>query len=177
MVAVPSTRTWVAGEVVTDAYMNNTIRDVDNFLLARPIFRGRQTVVQSVASGSDADLTLDTEDVDSAGGHSTVTNTARYTGVYPGWYSRMGGGAFAANATGLRAVNWGTNSVTDNGTGVLFQAHAAASNRIAARGDIVYLNGSSDYITMRVFQSSGAALNTAVAGVEQSNVVICWESN
>lgn len=177
MATVPSTRTWVAGEVVLDTHFNNNIRDVLNFLLAPPIFDGRQTVAQSLTSGTYAAVTLDAEDVDSAGGHSTSSNTSRYTAVYAGWAEVTQKAGYASNATGRRLIKLRTNGTTDvNGSNATM--FSGVTNTLALTGPTkkVFFNVG-DYVEMMAAQESGGALNTAVTGPEQSVMGYRWISN
>lgn len=178
MATVPVTRTWVAGEVVLASHFNTNIRDVLNFLLARPIFKGRQTVAQTLTTGVATVITFDVEDVDSAGGHSTVSNTGRYTAVYPGWYSTGGGIAYAANATGVRTTGWRING-TAIPSGFTLYAAGMATNSLqeGTRPGMVFLNVN-DYLELIGTQTSGGNLNTAVGATgEQPDMVVRWESN
>lgn len=176
MTAVPATRTWVAGEVVTDTHFNTNIRDVLNFLLARPIFKGYQTVSQNVATATFTAVTLDSEMVDSAGGHSTVSNTSRYTGVYAGWYDKGGGAAFAANATGRRLARTTVNGAVVNGSASGTPAGASIIP-FAYRADRVFLNVG-DILEDLVFQDSGGTLATFVTNAEYySSMTLTWTSN
>lgn len=176
MATVPVTRTWVAGEVVTAAHFNTNIRDVLQFLLAPPIFRGRQTSAQSIANITSVAITLDTEDFDTAGGHSTVSNTSRYTAVYPGYYQHSGGLSYSSDATGTRAAEWGKNGTLINGGSALLSAVNGNSTRLATRTDYTFLNVG-DYLELFAFQNRGSALNTAVTNQEQSTMAVKWESN
>ncbi len=69
-----------------------------------PIAVLKQTVSQSVPNATWGIITFDAEDVDTYGGHSTTSNTSRYTCQYAGWYRIGGRAAFAANATGSRGA-------------------------------------------------------------------------
>lgn len=176
MTAVPVTRTFVAGEVVLDTHFNTNIRDVLNFLLAPPIFKGRQTVAQTLTTAVDGPITLDAEDVDSAGGHSTVTNTSRYTAVYAGWYFLGGGVGFATSATGLRLCRWRVNGTLINDSDTMWPGIGTASARYPARGTMVFLNVG-DYVEIVGQQTSGGNLLTVVTANEQSSVSLKWISN
>lgn len=176
MTAVPVTRTWVAGEVVLDSHFNNNIRDVLNFLLAPPIVQARQTVAQSLTNGVFADLTFTTEDVDSAGMHSNVTNTPRFTAVYAGWYRYSGSAAFAASATGRRLTKWSLNGSDIAGSGLYLPATAASVQSMPAKTMLIFQNVS-DFVILAAAQESGGSINTAVGSVDQSVVNAKWESN
>lgn len=177
MTAVPVTRTWVAGEIVTAAYMNTTIRDVDNWLLAVAILEIRQTVSQNVVTGTSfVDITFDVEDVDSTGMHSIVSLTNRATAVYPGWYDTGGAACYAANATGQRAVRTSVNATGLNASESVFGAFASVNNSIPLRGKKAFLNAG-DYLTVQTWQNSGGTLATAVATSAQSSMSLSWRSN
>lgn len=176
MTAVPVTRTFVAGEVVLASHFNTNIRDVLNFLLNPPIFQGRQTSSQTFTTGVEAAVTLDVEDVDSAGGHSTVTNTSRYTAVYPGWYWPGSGTSYVANATGGRNAAYKVNGTNVNAGGVTVPGQATLSTRVPGRGMLVFLNVG-DYIELWGYQSSGGNLGSSVTGIDQPGLTVKWVSN
>ena len=176
MATVPVIRTFVAGEVVLASYFNTNINGPLSFLLAPPIFRGRQTSSQTLTTGVVAAITLDAEDVDSANGHSTSSNTSRYTSQYAGWYDVSGGVGFASNATSYRAVD-----LRVNGTGV----HATQSNlmgltssvsNVSLSDELIFLNVN-DYVEMFALQNSGGNLGTAVTTTTQPRMNTRWRSN
>lgn len=177
MTAVPSTRTWVAGEVVLDSHFNTNIRDVLNFLLAPPIFQGRQTVAQTLTTGVYAAITLDAEDVDSANGHSTSSNTSRYTAVYAGWAEVNPSASFAGNVTGRRLCKLRVNGSTDvSGSDVVMFAGITNTLKVTGPTMKVFLNVG-EYIEAMAAQESGGNLNTVVTGIDQSMMGYRWISN
>lgn len=176
MATVPTTRTWVAGEVVVASYLNDNVTAVDNWLLAPAICDVRQTVAQTLTTIVWATALFDTEDVDSTGMHSTVTNTSRLTAVYPGWYWTGGQGSFVANATGIRATRWLVNGTVVNSSNIHGAAFATFNGEVTARSKLIYLNVG-DYLELGIFQSSGGNLNTYVTAGEQSGASVHWASN
>lgn len=177
MAAVPVTRTWVAGEVVTAPHFNDNIRDVLLYLLAKPTMMLRQTsAAQTLTTGTWTDITFNTEDQDSSGMHSTVSNTARATAVYPGWYRPTGGVGFVSNATGLRGTRWARGGTPlDFGGPVDNATNGNATYKLAA-SPLVFFNVG-DYLTLQGIQTSGGNLNTEVTSTIQSFFAIGWESN
>lgn len=176
MATVPVTRVWTAGEVVTDAFMNNNVSAVLNFLLASPLFKGLQTSAQTITTGTFTAATYDAEVVDTAGGHSTVTNTSRYTGVYAGWYRKGGGATFAANATGRRIHRLGITAATLAGSASSVPANSSILPW-AFRNDRIFLNVG-DYVEDFLFQDSGGNLATFVSNAEyQGTMTLDWCSN
>lgn len=179
MATVPVTRTWVAGEVVTAAYMNNNITAVLGWLLSPAICQVRQIVAVSIANGgSGIVMTYTAEDVDSTGMHSTVSNTSRLTAVYPGWYSANATNAYASAAAGVRGGVWNVNGAGMNGSNTFLTAPPTVAATITAtlRPVLLFLNVG-DYIEVRGYQTSGGALNTAISAGEQSTASAVWVSN
>lgn len=176
MATVPVTRTWVAGEVVTAAYMNNNVTGPIAWLLAPAICQVRQLVAQSIATSSTTDITFTAEDVDSTGMHSNVTNTARLTAVYPGWYLNASAVGWAANATGRRVAAIRVNGADINASQLAMQATAASLSVVPSRGIATFLNVG-DYVGVAGRQESGGALSTAISSGEQSHMTTLWVSN
>jgi hypothetical protein len=173
---VPSTLVYVTGQVVTAAQLNGSPGGTwGPFVLGRPDVRVRQTVAQSIPNNTWTDLAFDTEDVDPDLWHSTVTNTARLTPQTAGRISLIGAGvAFAGNVTGRRGVRWALNGSPLNGTDVLVPAGSSGTFAVGARGDRVDVNGSTDYLTVQVYQDSGGALSTSVAADVQPAASAEW---
>lgn len=144
----------------------------------RPAAKLRQTVAQAIPNNSPTALTFNVEDLDSdpdgIGGHSTSSNTSRYTCRYPGWYRVGGGVSVANNGTGVRVLSWAVNGTHVAGSDVLAFAASGNSIRLSARADLIRLN-EGDYLELRIYQSSGGALNTAVTNDEQSTMSVTWE--
>lgn len=178
MATVPDSHDFADG-IATSSEANTYIRDPARFGLNPPHAELRQTVAQTLTTGVTAAVTFDVEDVDepaAAGGHSTSSNTSRYTAQYAGWYLVGGGVGFAANATGQRAAVWAVNGALLNGSQVMEQATSASNNKVGARTKLVYLNVG-DYVELHAQQTSGGNLNTAVTASEQSSMSVLWVSN
>lgn len=163
MATLPSFRTWVTAEVITAAYMNTNIRDAGNFFLSWPVFEGRQTIAQSISTGVDAGILLDVEDIDTDNGHSTSTNTSRYTPQTPGRFQLSGAVSFASNASGQRNAELGKNGSLVTASGISLTPNSGASTRVPTRVMTLTANGSTDYFELFGWQNTGAGLNTAVA--------------
>ena len=177
MATVPSFTTFVAGAILTAAQLNTNIRDAGNFWLARPLFIGRATSGQSLTNITWTDIDLGVEDIDRDGGHSTVTNTARYTSPTAGYLLLAGGVSFVVNATGMRGARWALNGTAINGAGAYIQAVAATdATVVAARTIFQLVNGTPDYVTLQGFQRSGGALSTSAVAEAQSSMHVLWVS-
>lgn len=170
MTALPTVHVFTPGEIATAANIN-LYGTAINYLLNPPVVEIRQTVAQSVATGSTpvSGLTFTTEDEDNSGMHSTVTNTSRCTAVYPGWYDWGGGVGFVANATGSRGGAWAVNGTMLNGSYSWIPANGSGLTATPMRGKKAFLN-IGDWIELWSSQTSGAGLNTSVTSIEQSSM-------
>lgn len=145
--------------MVTAAFMNSNIRDAGNFFLSWPVCEARQTVAQSLTSGSGLAILFDTNDIDTDGGHSTVTNTSRYTAKTQGRFQIAGGVGYASNAAGSRWAYWSFNGTAGNGTS---QSILGNVTRVLAATMTSFFNGTTDYVELFGLQNTGGALNTDV---------------
>lgn len=119
---------------------------------------------------------FDTEYTDTANGHSTTTNPARYT-VPTGWqglYVVQGSVIFTGNATGQRWAAVGVNGLTpQNGTadGTAL-APNSSSFSVSTYAEIVLAAG--DYVQLLALQSSGGTLATTINGAFTSSMTVRW---
>ncbi|MFE2323578.1 hypothetical protein ACFXD5_06590 [Streptomyces sp. NPDC059385] len=141
-----------AGMTITGQYLDR--------LENPPIGVFQQQVTQSVATGVWSVLTFDTEITDPYGGHSTVTNTSRYTCQLAGWYRVTGRAAFNANATGSRGAR-----VHLNGSFIIGAANLCGAGTLAGLVEVshVLLLAVGDYVEIAGGQNSGGALSTQFA--------------
>jgi hypothetical protein len=174
-VSVPVLHTFVVGEVVTAANINNNTLTLGNFILNPPRVVLRQTVAQSLANNAYTSVTFDTEDVDSDNAHSTASNTSRVTANTPGYWRASGSIGFAGNTAGRRATRWAVNGTALNGGQILLgpATWTGLAVGIPAVTRDVFLNGTGDYLELQAFQDSGGALNSDV-GAQQSLLVATW---
>lgn len=176
MTTVPTTRTFVAGEVVLASYFNTNIRDVCNYLLAPPILELQQTSAQTLTTSTFTDILFDTEYVDSSGMHSTVTNTARATAVYPGYYGAAGAISFDTSGTGFRVTRWAVNGTLINASGIYAPPVSGNFTIVVLRSLNQFLNVG-DYLTATGWQNTGGNLATKVIDITQSSMSLHWRSN
>lgn len=149
------------------------------FLLTPPKVVARNTSAGSFTNSTWTAVGFDTNDVDedyttaTAGQHSTVTNTSRFTAIWPGKYLCNGVVAYALNATGARGARWAVNGTATNAVGQLLPSVAATFGaQVAAPGQEVYLN-IGDYVELQGFQASGSPLASAAG----CSFTIVWISN
>lgn len=176
MTALPVTRVWTAGEVVTATEMNDNLSAVLNFLMQSPLVRCRSTIVQSLANNTLTPINFDTEDVDNAGMHSTSVNTSRMTAVYPGWYRVTGQVCTGVSSTGRRGGQWQVNGSARSAS-TAYVAAPTGVPEVPMRTTSLFLNVG-DYVELCAFQDSGGSLNTVISGTQdQIGVEVKWESS
>lgn len=180
MASPPVPHTWTAGTDNATSANLQTLTDAALWLLGsttstgtrKPLFRGRNAAGMTFAtSGTPAAVTLEVEDVDYDNGHSTVTNTSRYTAQTAGWHLASGQISYPANATGQRVTYLAVNGTARAGTRIEVQASAANSTEIATPTDLVYLNVG-DYLEVFGLQNSAGSLTATSAAMN-----VAWISN
>lgn len=150
-----------AGMTITSTYLDQ--------LENPPIAVLQQQVTQSVANGTWAVLTFDTEVTDPYGGHSLVTNTSRYTCQLAGWYRVTGRAAFATNSTGSRGARVHVNGAYIQGAANLCGAGTLAG--IVEVSHVLQL-GLGDWVEIAGGQNSGGSLSTAYVGESASMMYV-----
>lgn len=126
------------------------------------------TTAKTIASSTSTWTTVDFVDAagitaDTVNGHSTSTNSSRYT-AQAGWagnYKLTASVAFTGNATGLRLVGFAVNGLTPfTQRGFLTVPNSGIFT--VEINDEVFLNVG-DYVQLIALQSSGSGLATVVS--------------
>ncbi|MGW2692322.1 hypothetical protein [Streptomyces sp. NPDC001296] len=173
---IPVPATEAPGDSIASALWNSQVRDGLGFLLTEPVFQGTQTSSQNVLSGTWTAINLNTEQIDTYGGHDNVTNNSRYTAQVPGWYSVCGVTCWVANSTGTRASRIAVNGNTVQGTSQMFAPNPSNTTGVATPLRTVYLN-QGDYVEVWGWNSSGLAspgLATGTAPDLSSGLYVAW---
>lgn len=172
MATIPTAYTWTVGELLTSVKLNAYLRDAVTFLLARPFATLVNPATQSITTATDTALTWSTEVADTDGGHSTVTNTSRYTVQTAGHWTFTANVPWASNATGRREVWFRTNGTFVFST-VNMSAGASLQHGQSITEKIFMLVG--DYVEAVVHQTSGGNLNVdnAFRGGQRFHAI--WE--
>lgn len=120
-----------------------------------PAFSAYQSTLQSIPNASFTKVQFQTEDFDLGGFFDSTTNY-RFQPTVAGYYQ-------ISSSVGL--VGAATNSLVaiyKNGTeysrGTQSGSGSVFGNSVSS---LIYMNGSSDYLEIFCYQSSGGALNTA----------------
>lgn len=117
----------------------------------------------SVTSSTDTVVDFESELTDTLGWHSSITNPSRITPTIAGWYRLTGGMGWSGHATGRRKHSWLKNGSAIVGGGTSYYAVNSGVILHLFSSPLVYLNGTTDYITVSVWQDSGSTL-TNVTG-------------
>lgn len=128
------------------------------FLPGTPVAYLYRSTAQSIATGVHTSVIYDSENFDLLGGHSTSVNPERYTPPVPGNYYYTTGVVFDLNGTGVRALRVDKNAAVTFGPEQLTQPAASFRTALLAQA-FASMNGTTDYITSVVFQSSGSTVN------------------
>jgi len=115
----------------------------------------------SVPNNASTDLTFDSERYDTNSIHSTVTNTGRLTCQTAGKYVITGSIAWDTNTTGIRSMGVYLNNTTWL---TLANQSPIAGDNTRMSVSTIYTLAAADYVTLRVYQNSGGALNVIAAG-------------
>jgi phage baseplate assembly protein gpV len=117
----------------------------------------------SVANASSTAITFNQERYDPYGMHSTSSNTSRVTVPKDGVYLITGNIRTASNSTGVRDLM----IVVDGSTTIAFnglKANATDGDLAIMQVSTMYKLTASQYVELRLWQNSGAALNVEAWG-------------
>ena len=155
VLTLPASTDTLIGRATTDTLTNKTLGStVVQASNAAPCFSAYQSTLQSVANTTFVLIAFQTEEFDTNNNFDSTTNY-RFTPTVAGYYA-IYGSILAASANPLLL------SVFKNGVeykrGGIYTTTAASV--VSA---LVSMNGSTDYVDLRLYQSSGGAINTTAA--------------
>ncbi len=152
------------GDFLTAALWNGAVVGGIGALQSPVIFKGYATTAQTIASGTTSiPILLDTEEIDTDGGHSVTTNTSRYTCQTAGVFLVFGSVTWAQNTTGSRAAE-----ILKSGAslpGGVSQTSPSAGNGVTSTGLVLVRLAVGDYIELAAWQNSGGSLATSSSSV------------
>lgn len=166
----------VTGTAISSTTFGVPVKNNCDALANPPIAKMRNSANQSITNGTDTAMTWDTEDFDTVGGHSTVTNTSRYTcqAGYAGYYQVNGTVFYAASTLGSFRTAWFKVNGTDV-TGSSNKSLVAANTTMSvSTGTKVFLNAG-DFVELWTRQdTSGALAAIGTAARETSWFEVEW---
>jgi hypothetical protein len=144
----------------------------------KPIFIGFQTATQTLTSATWTAINLQSESLDTANAHSTVSNTSRFTPGISGTYRFEGVVAFAGSAAGTRHAEIRLNGGTVDGWAPEYIENNFGGGVVTVACRAIFpLNGTTDFAELFGWQDSGAGLATArVSGQWYSLMTAEWIS-
>lgn len=167
-VAAPGTPSASQGVlyVKTDGkiyFKNDAGTEYDLGTSSTPTFvgaRAHHNTTQSINDSAWTALNLNSERYDTDAFHDTATNNSRLTvpSAKDGKYLITANVEFAANGTGVRFVQIFLNGITTIALYGPQPGHATLNNRMSV--STVYDLVATDYVEIRVWQSSGGPLNS-----------------
>jgi hypothetical protein len=175
----PTPYTAATGNFLTAGLWNAQVRDGVGYLMSPPSFRAHAETAQNLLDGQWVSLNLETEEFDNYGGHSTTTNTSRYTCQVAGLYLVSGIASYTTNGAGWRAVRIQVNgSSTVHGSFVKTLPVSGGSSAVGTTC-MVQLNVG-DYIEVQGNQNSGVTspglATSASAGDVACSMSALWVS-
>jgi hypothetical protein len=166
MPIVPA-KTWVAGDPILASEMNTYISGILTSLMNPPSAKVYRSAVQALPNNVLTEVLWTHELWDTAGLHSTVSNTGRLTvpqaGIYVvSWYLRLGPQANVNHYQLVRVLHNGamvdeTMPHVYYGGGPILYAETSGVTQLKA--------SVGDYFQLQAYQNSGAASNIDVGAV------------
>lgn len=131
-----------------------------------------QTSAQSIGTGAWTGVTFGVEVFDTHSGHSTSSDTSRYTAQVAGTYMVLGRGGFVPNSTGRRGVRITKNGVVVGGSANFTQTSTGDvwANSASA---MVHLDVG-EYVEVQIYQDSGGNLNSSGASADVNPSMQLW---
>ena len=172
MATVPSPRTWAVGELLTAAKLNTDLRDGINFLLNPPRALITDPTPTSISGSTMTTLSWGSEEYDNDGGHSTSSNTSRYTVQTAGRYEYLANINWTQTGAGNREVYVRKNGTTDLRIAYTNNPSTGTwTSTIQCHGDSLLVAG--DYLEVRLFQNT---VNTASVsnGADRTFFKVAW---
>lgn len=146
-----------ASSIASDVTVNVPARAGTLSLNDGPAFSAYQNSAQTgIANATFTKMNLQTEEFDTASCFDNTTNY-RFTPNVAGYYQINGHALFSPSAGGMMLI-----SIYKNGTRFKDGLATPNGSSVAAEcvvSSLVYMNGSTDYVELYVFQSSGSAMS------------------
>jgi hypothetical protein len=180
MVTVPANYTWLNDEIPNFRQMNARLSDMANFLLNPPMVRLRRTTTFNIAASTTTPIPWDFVEYENTNMWDATAATKLKPSV-AGWYVGSAGVSYDNNSAGYRETDIrkngsGTDRVLRNKT----DAWNDSTQTVVSRGHLFleFFNGTTDYIEVCGFQSTGATLAINVGSYEQMpEVSLRWVGN
>jgi hypothetical protein len=158
-VDIATLQTIAAGQPLSAATVSQ-IRDNGEFFIDPPACSIFNSAAQSVSDATPEALTANSENFDNDSMHSTASNTSRWTIQTAGRYLCFATVQFAADASGVRNVNFKVNGTTTHQCMQVPAVSAVNSCVVTAVRALTLAAG--DYVEAFAFHTAGASLNATL---------------
>ena len=180
---LPAPRTWSPDEVDKAPYFRSDVSGTVQLLSRPPLFVGSQTISHQTltTSGTDYPVVLDTETIDTLGGHIVTSDTTTYYAQFAGWYLCEGtavlnytgstgtfGAAIGLKQNGVTSTHFGMTIPT---AGFVPVVSVAKLGRMVVTGPI---GGPGDWIDLVANQTSGSSQNLYNGTARAPALSLAW---
>lgn len=176
MATIPVPYTWQHEETPNFRDMNNRVRAPLSFIMNPPMIRLRKTNTQTITNVTETAISWNFVEYESENMWDAAAPT-RIKPITPGWYVGTYGVSFSGNTAGLRQMDVRKNaSGTDRAMRLKGKTYSDGGVSIT-RGNkfLESFNGTTDYIEILAYQSSGSSLTVSFTTIEvQPDVVLRW---
>lgn len=161
--------TPATGGVISSAFGNTVVNDLEWIVNNRPRARVRRTTAQSVPTSTNTAIAFDAERWDVGSCHNGSSNTSRLTvpsggdGLY-----LIGGCLVLASST-----TWDIMIRLNGSTEIARQQTTAARSAVST----LYELSAGDYVELCCAQFSGGNLNVNVEQNQSPEFWFCWQAN
>lgn len=164
-----------AGALVTAELWNNGPKALNDFLLNKPTFLGQQGTSSSVSNTTWTAVPLNTNFIDTDGGHNVAVNNTRYTVQVAGWYWVVG---MVAWNTGIPAGTFRMEGAVAKNSNIIagssqFLSIITQGPSAVATSSLVACN-IGDYLEIWGRQSTGATQNFDNGSVTDGITRTCY---
>jgi hypothetical protein len=171
---IPSTRLFTAGEIETGSFLNSSITNLGNFLLGKPVAKLYSTTATAVAALTVVPVPLALEIVDRDNGHSTTTNTSRYTAQTAGYYQIDSGLGWNSTAGTYRICYLRVNGSTTV-IGSLAEVTGTGTNALTTKSSVMTYLAVGDYVEIIAYSGTATTL-TSILSDATAYMNVVWVS-
>lgn len=176
---IPPVYSWQALDLVTADMLNTYLRDPQVWLLGMPAYSGvTDATAQTIVTHTYVKILMNIDR--HARSMTHATNDSKVYPTEPGWYRASGFIRFAHTTTGTTAQR-GAYLLKNNSDWILGSAHlgtaaGATGAFFVNTNGFVYMNGTTDYIELVGFQTTGNNTDVKTYGAaDYTGLTLIWQ--